>query len=239
VGSQALPSKRRTKVRPMFELLGNGGFAQPFASEVLDFLRPSGDFGRPTVRAALFAGLSNARFHPIAQKSRSNSATANMPANARPLGIDKSRASLSETNPTFRALSSCNVAMRSTSDLRQRSSRHTTMTSISLRRAARSNFPTRTGLCAGAHFLDCQRNLPTLAFGVYSRSTGSATPPCAGGPMPASTRARRATPLPVPCSSIASAKSATGFSKTSATVPPASISPSPPSASPVGLVGSR
>jgi hypothetical protein len=67
VGSQALPSKRRTKVRLMFELLGNGGFAQPFASEVLDFLRPSGGFGRPTVRAALFAGLSNARFRPIAQ----------------------------------------------------------------------------------------------------------------------------------------------------------------------------
>jgi hypothetical protein len=53
-----------------------------------------------------------------------------MPSNARLLGIVKSRASLSETNPTFRALSSCNVAMRSTSDLRQRSSRHTTMTSI-------------------------------------------------------------------------------------------------------------
>ena len=64
-----------------------------------------------------------------------------------------------------------------------------------------------------------------------SRSTGSATLPCAGGPTPASTRAKRATRSPGPCSSTASAKSAIGPSRTSATAPPASISPSRPSSS--------
>ena len=49
------------------ELLGNGGFAQPFAGEVSDFLRLRGDFGGPAVRTAFFAGLSYARLHPIAQ----------------------------------------------------------------------------------------------------------------------------------------------------------------------------
>jgi hypothetical protein len=39
------------------ELLSNGGFAQPFASEVSDFLRLPDDFGGAAVRAALFAGL--------------------------------------------------------------------------------------------------------------------------------------------------------------------------------------
>ena len=43
------------------ELLGNGGFAQPFAGEVSDFLRLRGDFGGPAVRTAFFAGLSYAR----------------------------------------------------------------------------------------------------------------------------------------------------------------------------------
>ena len=51
---------------PDIELLGNGGFARSFASEVLDFLRLPDDFGRAAVRAALFAGLSDTGFHSIA-----------------------------------------------------------------------------------------------------------------------------------------------------------------------------
>jgi hypothetical protein len=38
-----------------------------FAGEVSDFLRLCGDFGRPAVRTAFFAGLSYARLHPVAQ----------------------------------------------------------------------------------------------------------------------------------------------------------------------------
>jgi hypothetical protein len=49
------------------ELLGNGGFAQSVASEVSDFLRLADDFGGAAVRSALFAGLSDTGFHPIAQ----------------------------------------------------------------------------------------------------------------------------------------------------------------------------
>ena len=64
-----------------------------------------------------------------------------------------------------------------------------------------------------------------------SCSTGSAIQLCADGPTPASTKAKRATPWRAPCFSIVSAKSAIGPSKTSATAPPASISPSPPSSS--------
>ena len=45
--------------------------------------------------------------------SLSNSAnTASITANARPLGVVKSSASLKETKPTFRAVSSCGVATR-------------------------------------------------------------------------------------------------------------------------------
>ena len=51
---------------PDIELLGNGGFAQSFTSEVLDFLRLPDDFGRAAVRAAFFAGLSDTGFHSIA-----------------------------------------------------------------------------------------------------------------------------------------------------------------------------
>jgi len=45
----------------------DSGFAQPFASEVSDFLRLPDDFEGAAMRAALFAGLSNTGFHSIAQ----------------------------------------------------------------------------------------------------------------------------------------------------------------------------
>ena len=59
---------------------------------------------------------------------------------ARPAGVVRSTASVSETKPTPRGSSSCSVANRSATDRPQRSNRHTSTTSISRRRAASSNF---------------------------------------------------------------------------------------------------
>jgi hypothetical protein len=44
------------------ELLGNGGFAQPFAGKISDFLCLRGDFGGPVVRTPFFAGFSITAF---------------------------------------------------------------------------------------------------------------------------------------------------------------------------------
>ena len=62
--------------------------------------------------------------------------TASSAAMARPAGVVRSRASVSETKPTPRCSSSWRVASRSATDLPQRSRRQTSTTSISLRRAA-------------------------------------------------------------------------------------------------------
>src|ERR1039457_1743771 len=73
--------------------------------------------------------------------SRSNSAnTASNAAMARPAGVVRSSASVSETKPTPRCCSSWRVASRSATDRPHRSKRHTSTTSISRRRAASSNF---------------------------------------------------------------------------------------------------
>jgi hypothetical protein len=64
-----------------------------------------------------------------------------------------------------------------------------------------------------------------------SRSTESATPPCAAAQTPVSTRGRPEMHWRAPCSFTASAKSAIGLSRTSAIAPPVSTSPSPPSSS--------
>jgi TnpA family transposase len=61
-----------------------------------------------------------------------------------------------------------------------------------------------------------------------SRSTGSATLPCAAAQTPVSTRARPEMRWRAPCSFTASAKSAIGLSRTSAIAPLVSTSPSPP-----------
>jgi len=53
-----------------------------------------------------------------------------MPANARPLGVVRSRASLSDTKPTSTDDSSCKVVTRSTTERPQRSRRQTMITSI-------------------------------------------------------------------------------------------------------------
>ncbi len=69
--------------------------------------------------------------------SRSNSAkTEGIPAIARPDGVMRSSASLIEMKPIPSSVSSLSGATRSVSDLPQRSSRQTIITSISRRRAA-------------------------------------------------------------------------------------------------------
>jgi len=81
--------------------------------------------------------------------SRSNSAKiASRPAIARPAGVVRSSASLSDTKPTPRCSSSCSVASRSVTDRPQRSSRQTSTRSISRRRAASSTFSRASRLVA-------------------------------------------------------------------------------------------
>src|SRR5208283_2975957 len=80
--------------------------------------------------------------------SRSNSAnTASNPAMARPAGVVRSNASVSETKPTPRCSSSCSVLSRSVTERPQRSKRQTSTVSSSLRRAASSSF-SRASRCA-------------------------------------------------------------------------------------------
>src|SRR5262252_8907739 len=79
----------------------------------------------PRLRASVMPALIRSRI-----KSRSNSAnTARKPAKARPAGVVRSRASVNETKPTPRAVSSCSVVIKSTSERPQRSSFHTRITS--------------------------------------------------------------------------------------------------------------
>jgi hypothetical protein len=57
---------------------------------------------RPTMRLSFLTGLGDARLHAISQNVAFELAkTASIPAGARPLGVVRSRASLSETKPTF------------------------------------------------------------------------------------------------------------------------------------------
>ena len=66
--------------------------------------------------------------------------TASSAAMARPAGVVRSKASVRETKPTPRWSSSWSVASRSVTDRPHRSSRHTSTTSISRRRAASRSF---------------------------------------------------------------------------------------------------
>ena len=96
--------------------------------------------GRPS-RLAVLPGMGQASPTRSRRISRSNSAkTASRPAMARPAGVVRSSASVSDTKPTPRCSSSWSVASRSVTDRPQRSSRHTSTTSISRRRAASSSF---------------------------------------------------------------------------------------------------
>src|SRR2546428_6528155 len=87
---------------------------------------------RPSIPNPSTESYSNGKTRVIRSriKSRSNSAnTARKPAKARPAGVVRSRASVSETNPTPRAVSSCNVVIKSTRERPQRSSFQTRITS--------------------------------------------------------------------------------------------------------------
>ena len=67
--------------------------------------------------------------------------TASSPAIARPVGVFRSNASVTETKPTPGAVSSCNVDTRSATDRPRRSNRQTSTTSISRRRAVADGAP--------------------------------------------------------------------------------------------------
>ena len=67
--------------------------------------------------------------------------TASSPAIARPVGLFRSNASVTETKPTPGAVSSCNVDTRSATDRPRRSNRQTSTTSISRRRAVADGAP--------------------------------------------------------------------------------------------------
>ena len=89
----------------------------------------------------LLPGLSQSGANPFAQDlALELGNTASRPAMARPMGVVRSSASVNDTNPTPRWLSSWSVATRSATDRPQRSRRHTSTTSISRRRAASNTF---------------------------------------------------------------------------------------------------
>jgi hypothetical protein len=121
------------------ELLGDGGFAQAFAGDVSDFLGLSGESWQICREGGLLYGLELCpAFTRSRRISRSNSASQHTgersPARRRQVERlaqgDKSHLQRSQF---------LQGGMRSTSDRPQQSSRHTTMTSISLQRASRSN----------------------------------------------------------------------------------------------------
>jgi hypothetical protein len=96
-------------------------------------------FGRPNILPFFLAWARPARVRSR-RISLSNSAKiANRPAIARPAGVVRSSASVSDTKPTPRCCSSCRVTSRSVTERPQRSRRQTSTTSISRRRAASSS----------------------------------------------------------------------------------------------------
>jgi hypothetical protein len=122
------------------EAAGNRAFVESFFGERPNLRGVLCDARRAPVWPAFLARLSDPGFNPVAEniafeftKDREH------PASSRPLGVVRSSASLNETKPTPNDASSCRVAMRSRSDLPQRSSRHTTIRSSSRRRAALSS----------------------------------------------------------------------------------------------------
>src|SRR6516164_3847375 len=94
---------------------------------------------------------------------------------ARPVRAVRSGASVSETKPTPRCSSSCEVLSRSVTERPQRSKRHTSSVSISRRRAASSGFEqflASLALCrTGANLLDLHDNGPTPPCGILPQGT--------------------------------------------------------------------
>jgi hypothetical protein len=130
------------------QMAGDGRFAESGTVQLADSVGVQGCRSGPAQALAVLPSVSQTGAHPFAQnlalelgKHRSS------PAMARPAGVVKSSASVSETNPTPRCSSSCSVLSRSVTERPQRSKRHTSTVSISRRRAASSSF-SRASRCA-------------------------------------------------------------------------------------------
>jgi hypothetical protein len=94
----------------MLSCLGMADLLRPLrATSRISWVFPA-NLGKSAVRAAFFTGLSYAPPSPDPAEYRARIRLASIPANARPLGVVRSSASLRETNPTFSAVSSCKVA---------------------------------------------------------------------------------------------------------------------------------
>jgi len=150
------------------ELLGDGGFAQPFASEVSYFLRLPDDFGGATVRAALFAGLSDPGFHSIAQNVAFELGEHRQHAGEGPSAWRRQIERLAQRDePDFHN----RKFLQCTDEIDERASPaieppHDDDIDFPSSRGAQQFLPTRTSFSAGADFLDHQRDLPALPFGV-------------------------------------------------------------------------
>ena len=134
--------------------------------------------------------------------SLSNSAkTESSPAIARPAGVVRSRASVTETKTTSSAVSSCNVDTRSATDRPHRSNRQTRTTSMSRRRAESISRSRIARDRTRAHFLTSLGHRPaTLQSGLPQRapaSTGESFADPAGG---SGHRARAGRPARSRCS---------------------------------------
>src|SRR6185437_11174551 len=105
--------------------------------------------------------------------SHSNSAKmASKPAMARPAGVVRSSASVSETKPTPRCSSSCRVASRSVTERPQRSSRHTrTTVDFTTARGFDELFTSLSLDSAGTDITDLQGDRPAASCNVLPQRT--------------------------------------------------------------------
>ena len=162
------PRIRRTEVRPIWTRRAISDLLTPArCSFRISAACTAAVAGRPSRFPFSRAWAKPARVRSR-RISRSNSAKmASRPAIARPAGVVRSSASVSDTKPTPRCSSSWSVASRSVTDRPQRSSRHTSTTSISRRRAASSSFSRASRLRrTGAHLADLQGDRPAAPGGI-------------------------------------------------------------------------
>jgi hypothetical protein len=100
---------------------------------------PAAVGGRPSRLPCDRACAKPARTRSLMMSLSNSAKTESRPAIARPAGVVRSNASVTETNPTPSAVRSCNVDTRSATDRPHRSNRQTRTTSMSRRRAASIN----------------------------------------------------------------------------------------------------
>jgi hypothetical protein len=139
IGSRPGPAAPRSGRSPIVARSPSGSVSRSAFSRIASSILSDAVRGRPCGRPSFRAWAIPARTRSR-KISRSNSAKiASIPAMARPDGVVRSRASVSEIKPTPRSVNSPRVVIRSATDRPQRSSRQTTITSTSRRRAAISN----------------------------------------------------------------------------------------------------